>query len=92
VLAGESVAMLGYWRRHVGVGALSAACQRGFCRLALGWVRWQGGVNGASAVVHWWGRGDVMALVPVHWCRRGREPTINKRWKVKGKSGETITA
>ncbi len=48
-LAGESVAILGRWWQRVGVGASSAACHRGFCSLALGWARWQGGIDGMSA-------------------------------------------
>ncbi len=64
-MAGKLVEILGCWRRRVGVGASSAACQWGFCRLALGWARWQGGVDGALAVARWWGRGIVMALALV---------------------------
>ena len=37
-LEGESAATLGRWRRRVGVGASSAARQRRFSRLALGWA------------------------------------------------------
>ena len=33
------------------------------------------------------GRGVVTVLAPARWCRRGRDPTINKRWKVEGGSG-----
>ena len=37
-LEGESVATLARWRRRVGVGASSAARQRRFSRLVLGWA------------------------------------------------------
>ncbi len=33
------------------------------------------------------GRGVVTVLAPARWCWRGRDPTINKRWKVEGGSG-----
>ena len=68
-LEGESAATLGRWRRRVGVGASSAARQRRFSRLALRWALYQGGVDGALAVAHWWRQGHshgvgAGALVP----------------------------
>ncbi len=87
-MAGELVAILGRWRRRVGVGASLDARHRGFCSLALGWARWRGGIDGTSVVARWLGRGIVTALAPARWCRRRRDPTINNRWKVEGRSGE----
>ncbi len=82
------MAILGRWRRRVGVGASSAERHQGFCSLALRWARWRGGIDGMLVVARWLGRGIFTALVPARWCRRRRDPTINNRWKVEGGSGE----
>ena len=77
-LAGESAATLG--RRRLRVSGYFA-----------GWC-WGGGVSGVVLMGRrrWRigvGRGAVTVLAPARWCRRGRDPAINKRWKVEGGSG-----
>ncbi len=51
-----------------------------------------GGDVRASAVAHWQGNGVLTVLVLARWCQRGRDPTINMRWKgERGGGGRGIT-
>jgi len=61
-----------------GVGQVGPGASLG--RVGLGWV-------GSGAGYGQVGSGCVKVLVPARCCQGGRDPTINKRWKVERGSG-----
>jgi hypothetical protein len=72
----------------VGGGASALGLRWGVGGCASGGLLQVGVGVGALAGRCCWGGGVVTALAPAYWCRRGRDPTINMRWKVEGGMGE----